>query len=1164
MKYDFELSLDDTTSLGKIIKEIDNNSKVLEFGPGNGRMTKHLKEHKNCKVSIIELDPELYESASKFADEGFLGNIEDFEWLKFYKNQQFDYIIFADVLEHLREPGKVLKSARKLLKSKGEILISFPNIAHNAVVINLFNNKFEYDKYGILDETHVKFYDIDGFKKLFEEAHLNILKIDYTFAEVGNCFINDSYNDLPIGTQYYFKNRPYGEVFQYIFILTKEVVVEIEEKPLLNSNLHKEIWVTFSNDKEKRQKFEVRFIPGIYSEIKMDLPESAELIEIAFENEPCIIDFKINNEKNFTNIDLTNAYFLNNKFYFKDGNPFIRIQRKFLDKEKLSISFKYIYIGEFPEYFKDYIANREEMLLRKKVYVDKINDKLKEETEELSKIQNEYTKLINSKIWRLTSPVRKTIDIIKENQRDISKSSRKSKGKDKINYTIEKILKDDNTHITQIQGWAYEIATQEPVDFYLVGQDSEGVSIKRDYRIDVNASFHLKDKKYGFFIELNEKFWNQKIILSLKGRENTVKVPLRLTKTYNRLEEMKLQESLKKTATAFNITKNYLKKHDKKEVVLRTTNFLKKEGLRGTIRRFRGVLNKNAVDDFTAWSNLGEKYQQWIKINENYNIKKIKKEIETFEYTPKISLVMPVYNVEKKWLVDCIKSIQEQYYTNWELCIADDASTEKYIKPLLEKYEFEDERIRVIYRKENGHISEASNSALNIATGEFVGLIDNDDLLAPNALFEVVKLLNENKKYDLIYSDEDKITEEGIRVHPCFKSDWAPDMLMSTNYICHFGVYRKSIIDQIGGFRKGYEGAQDYDLVLRFTEKTDKIGHISKILYHWRMIQESTAVNPDSKGYAFEAGKKALEDALERRNLKGAVKHGGLPGIYNVTYAVKDEKLVSVIIPTRDNADDLKACIQSIFEKTRYPNFEVIIADNGSIMEETFNVFDEYLKKYSGRFKIVHIDIPFNFSQINNMAVKEAKGDYLLFLNNDITVITEGWLTKMVGYAQLEHVGAVGAKLLYPDDTVQHAGVLIGMGGVAGHGHCGFPKDDYGYFGRLVLNTNYSAVTAACMLVKRSDFESVNGFEEDLIVAFNDVDFCLKLLEKGKYNVWLNEVQLYHYESKSRGAENTFEKQNRFNNEIKYMKTKWLKYIKHDPYYNENLTRSGGNYILRG
>jgi Predicted glycosyltransferases len=473
-----------------------------------------------------------------------------------------------------------------------------------------------------------------------------------------------------------------------------------------------------------------------------------------------------------------------------------------------------------------------------------------------------------------------------------------------------------------------------------------------------------------------------------------------------------------------------------------------------------------------------------------------------------------------------------------------------------------DSRIKVIYREENGHISEASNSALAIATGEFVGLLDNDDTLAEFALYEVVKLLNDHPEADLIYSDEDKLSEDNKRSQPFFKTDWAPDILLATNYICHFGVYRKTIIDEIGGFRKGYEGAQDYDLVLRFTEKTDKIFHIQKILYHWRMISNSTAVNPESKGYAFEAGLKSLEDALERRGIKGTVTHGAFPGVYTIAYEIVNNGLVSVIIPTRDNAADLKACIESIYEKTIYQNFEIVVADNGSEKEETFKLFEYFTKKYKDQFKVVRIDIPFNFSQINNLAVKESKGEYLLFLNNDITVITKGWMKRMVSLAQQEHVGAVGAKLYYPDNTIQHAGVLLGMGGVAGHGHVGYPRGDYGYFGKLVTTNNYTSVTAACMMVKREDFDRVNGFEEKLTVAFNDVDLCLKLYELGKFNVWLHNVELYHYESKSRGAEDTYTKYKRFNSEIKYMKDHWLKYIKNDPYYNRNLTRVDGNYAI--
>jgi glycosyltransferase involved in cell wall biosynthesis len=523
---------------------------------------------------------------------------------------------------------------------------------------------------------------------------------------------------------------------------------------------------------------------------------------------------------------------------------------------------------------------------------------------------------------------------------------------------------------------------------------------------------------------------------------------------------------------------------------------------------------------------------------------------------------MPVYNVEEQWLRACIASVRSQYYQNWELCIADDCSSDTHIKPLLEEFKMLDSRIKVVYREENGHISEASNSALAIATGEFVGLLDNDDTLADFALYEVVKLLNEHPEADLIYSDEDKLSEDNKRSQPFFKTDWAPDILLATNYICHFGVYRKAIMDEIGGFRKGYEGAQDYDLVLRFTEKTDRIFHIQKILYHWRMISNSTAVNPESKGYAFEAGLRSLEDALERRGIEGAVTHGAFPGVYNIEYEIVNNGLVSVIIPTRDNATDLKACIDSIFEKTIYEKFEIIVADNGSEKEETFKLFEYYTKKYPNQFKVVRIDIPFNFSKINNLAAEESKGEYLLFLNNDITVITKGWMKRMVSYAQQEHVGAVGAKLYYFDNTIQHAGVLLGMGGVAGHGHVGYPRGDYGYFGKLVTTNNYTSVTAACMMVKRADFDRVNGFEEKLTVAFNDVDFCLKLYEAGKFNVWLHNVELYHYESKSRGAEDTYSKYKRFNSEIKYMKDHWLKYIKNDPYYNRNLTRVDGNYAI--
>lgn len=707
---------------------------------------------------------------------------------------------------------------------------------------------------------------------------------------------------------------------------------------------------------------------------------------------------------------------------------------------------------------------------------------------------------------------------------------------EEIKYFIDKIVKDEASRCATVQGWAFNTKTKEPVELYLLGKEAVGVQFKRDFRIDVNNKYALPDDaKVGFIIEFDEKTYGEKLKLKLKDDNNVRVVPINLKKNYDYLKKPNLFNAKRLVG-----------------VTTRTVGYFSRNGLKNTIRKIKFELKyKNQ-----------ENYDFWIDVHEDYDKKAIIEEIKAFTYKPKVSIVMPVYNVEEQWLRACVESVRNQYYENWELCIADDNSSDAHIKPLLEEFKILDSRIKVVYREENGHISEASNSALAIATGEFVGLLDNDDTLADFALYEVVKLLNQHPQADLIYSDEDKLSEDNKRSQPFFKTDWAPDILLATNYICHFGVYRKNIIDEIGGFRKGYEGAQDYDLVLRFTEKTNNIFHIQKILYHWRMISNSTAVNPDSKGYAFEAGLKSLEDALERRGIKGTVSHGAFPGVYNIEYEIVNNGLVSVIIPTRDNAADLKACIDSIYEKTIYENFEIIVADNGSEKEETFKLFEYYTKKYQDQFKVVRIDMPFNFSKINNLAVQESKGEYLLFLNNDITVITKGWMKRMVSYAQQQHVGAVGAKLYYPDNTIQHAGVLLGMGGVAGHGHVGYPRGDYGYFGKLVTTNNYSSVTAACMMVKREDFDRVNGFEEKLTVAFNDVDFCLKLYEAGKYNVWLHNVELYHYESKSRGAEDTYSKYKRFNSEIKYMKDHWLKYIKNDPYYNRNLTRVDGNYAI--
>ena len=707
-----------------------------------------------------------------------------------------------------------------------------------------------------------------------------------------------------------------------------------------------------------------------------------------------------------------------------------------------------------------------------------------------------------------------------------------------IKVIFDSIYRDKTTNNLTITGWALDTITKESPTFTINNENQvSAYNIQRVLREDVNQIYQTEPAIEAGFVVTLEGIKQKKVLpFHFQSSAHVVTVDFPLNKKYPVIP-----------GTEDKVTRLWIK-------AKKGFKYMAKNGISHTIQRAKIEKLRNQAS-----------YPNWLARNEVLDIEAMTQEIATFHYQPKISIAMPVDNVEEKWLRLCIDSILNQVYTNWELCMADDASTDPNVKKILTEYQQLDERIRVVFREQNGHISEATNSALAIATGEFVALLDNDDELAINAFYEVVKVLNENPELDLIYSDEDKIDMDGNRSDPAFKPDWSPDLLLGTNYISHLGVYRRSILEEIGGFRKGYEGSQDYDLVLRFTEKTTKerIKHIPKVLYYWRMLPTSTAVDQGSKGYAFEAGLRAVQDALVRRGINGHATHGAANGLYDVYYDIKSDKLVSIIIPTKNGYKDVQRCVSSIIEKTTYKNYEIIMADNGSTDPKMHELYAEFEQQLPGRFFVESIDIPFNFSTINNRAVKKAHGEYLLFLNNDTEVITENWLTLMVSFAQQERIGCVGAKLLYPNNTVQHAGVILGLGGVAGHGHYGYPHGDLGYFGRLAINVNYSAVTAACLLMKKADFDAVGGFEEAFTVAFNDVDLCLKVQALGRDNVWLHEAELYHFESQTRGYDDKGKKKKRFEQEKVMMEEKWGPLIENDPFYNPNLTRDIPNFSLR-
>jgi GT2 family glycosyltransferase len=529
-----------------------------------------------------------------------------------------------------------------------------------------------------------------------------------------------------------------------------------------------------------------------------------------------------------------------------------------------------------------------------------------------------------------------------------------------------------------------------------------------------------------------------------------------------------------------------------------------------------------------------------------------------------ISVVLPTYNTPEVWLRHCLDSVLAQSYPHWELCVADDASTEPQVRAVLEEYIARDPRIRVTWRERNGHISAASNSALALARGDYVALLDHDDELHPAAVATVVDALRDHPQWQFVYSDEDKIDAAGHRYDPYFKPDWNPDLLYGQNCVSHLGVYARALLNAVGGFRSGLEGSQDWDLALRCSEQLapGQIGHIPSVLYHWRAIAGSTAQGVDQKGYAHEAGRRALQEHFARRGEAATVMDiDGMPGAFRVRHPLPEiPPHVSIIVPTRDRLDLLRRCVDSILQRSTYPNYEVVIVDNQSVEQETL----AYLASFDAdsRVRVRHHDEPFNYSRINNAAVEACPEGLICLLNNDIEVITPDWLEELVSHALRPHVGAVGAMLYYPNDTIQHAGVVIGVHGVAGHPYSGMPRGHTGQMARTRLTQTMSAVTAACLMVRREVFRQVGGLDTSLQVAFNDIDFCLRLRQAGYANVWTPFAELYHHESASRGQDTTPQKRARFAQEVALMRQRWGAQLEYDPAYNPNLTLAGEPFTL--
>ena len=578
--------------------------------------------------------------------------------------------------------------------------------------------------------------------------------------------------------------------------------------------------------------------------------------------------------------------------------------------------------------------------------------------------------------------------------------------------------------------------------------------------------------------------------------------------------------------------------------------YLKHYGVRGFYARLLERFEEREVG-----------YQEWYEKNKPSEEELARQRKKKWKEPVTISVLVPAYRTPEVFLRQMIESVLNQTYPHLELCIADGSGENISVEKVVKEYQAKDQRVRYQRLEKNEGIAGNTNAAIRMATGDYLALFDHDDLLAPNALFEVASTI-EKDKADVVYTDEDKVTSD-LKEHfqPHFKPDFNPDLLCSNNYICHLFVVKRSLALKLGGQDPAYDGAQDYDFIFRCTEEAEKIVHIAKILYHWRVHQASTADNPTSKMYAFDAGKRAIEAHLQRIGAKAEVSHTKDLGFYRVKYQVQGNPKVSIVIPNKDEKETLKKCLESIWQKTTYSNYEIILVENNSTTREIRDYYQELDGKNGVR--VVYWDKEFNYSAINNFGISYAKGDYILCLNNDITVISPEWMEELLANCQRPEVGIVGARLYYPDNTIQHAGIVLGMGGCAGSLFVGLARSRGGYLHKAALQQDLSAVTAACFIVKKEAFEKVGGFEEKLAVAFNDVDFCLKVRYAGYLVVYDPYAELYHHESKTRGYENTEAKKRRFQEEIEYMRCHWMPDILRDPYYNENLSLKASDYSLR-
>ncbi len=915
MKYDFLEDMNPETSHGMLLSQIQAGSAVLECGCASGYMTKFLKEQLHCSVYIVEYDQSAFDHAIPYAAEGFCGDLMEDAWYRKLSSRQFDYIILADVLEHLTDPLAVLKRAVSLLKDDGTVLVSVPNIGHNDVVVKLLGGNWDYTKTGLLDDSHVHFWGMNNLETFFQQAGLRITVKDGTTVPTMHTE-QFAKQPFPADDRVFalLKDRPEGEIYQFILTLQKESYAAAQDIQVTDrlSGKGTAFWGAASVQE---------MLAKVVADRDRHIAEQNVLLETTMHNyrqlEEAYRNDMANMQQQATQLEEQVSVWMTRKAA--------------LDADLANYRTRYMQM----------FAQNHEL------------------QNELAAAQANYQAISNAFFWKISKPLRMLSNGIKQ----LMRSNR---------YTR------------------------------LIGKGVQSVL------------------RNGF-----SNTW-KKIKLKLRNRHRPVQ-PV----------------------------------------------YTKEELLR-----------------------------QLIPIPENI----------------KFSVLVPLYNTPEKYLREMIQSVLDQVYQNWELCLADGSDAEHgYVEQVCKEYAQKDTRVKYHRLEENKGISENTNACAKLAGGDYIALLDHDDLYEPDALYWNAKAINETGA-DVLYSDEDHLARNGARVNPFYKPDWSPDLLYSQMYICHLLVFRRSLFEEIGGYRREFDGSQDYDLMLRFSEQTDHICHIPRILYAWRESENSTAANADAKPYAHTAGKNALDAHLKRKyGAEAYAEETEHTFVFNPRFGMKDAPLISIIIPMKDHWEMSDACIKSILKKSTYRNFEIIVLNNRSEKDSTFRWFREM--KQHDQVRIIDADMEFNWSKLNNFGIRYAKGNVFVFLNNDTLIISEDWLERLAENALRPDVGVVGGLLLYEDNTIQHAGVVVGMGGWADHLFKGMAPIHYGSpFVSPMVSRNVLAVTGACLAVSRRTLETIGLFDEEFIICGSDIELGIRAHEKGLLNRYDVNVRLYHLESKSRDS----------------------------------------------